>query len=136
MISLGVPLMRIGDVLIASVRTELDDEGAIAFAAEVTRRVSAERIRGLLLDVSGLEIIDSFTARQFVEITTMGRLLGARVVVAGMRPPVAITLVELGLSLPGIETALTVEQAMQMLSGRSGTDARRQPGSGSIDEGR
>lgn len=118
-----IPILRIGDCLIASVQSEFDDDTALAFADELAERITAERAKGLLLDISKLELVDSFIARLLVEITSIGRLLGARVVVAGMRPPVAITLVDLGLPLPGVETALTVEQAMAKLTDSADPDS-------------
>lgn len=131
-----IPILRFGDCLIASVQSELDDDTALAFADELARRISDERTRGLLLDISKLELVDSFIARLLVEITSMGRLLGARVVVAGMRPPVAITLVDLGLPLPGVDTALTVEHAMDMLAESPDADSQRPSDPGPGDEGR
>lgn len=116
--STGVPILRLGDVLVTGLLNEIDDKAALAFTDELTERISAERIRGVLIDVSRLEIIDSFVARTLMELTTMARLLGARVIVAGMRPPVAITLVELGIELVGVETALDAERGMTALGWR------------------
>ncbi|MFI5828513.1 STAS domain-containing protein [Streptomyces sp. NPDC051578] len=111
----GVPILRLGTVLVTGLLNELDDKAALVFAEELTARISADRAQGVLIDVSRLEIIDSFVARTLMELTTMARLLGARVIVAGMRPAVAITLVELGLGLTGVETALNTEHAMAAL---------------------
>ncbi|MBT2471823.1 STAS domain-containing protein [Streptomyces sp. ISL-66] len=111
----GVPILRLGDVLITGLLNELDDKAALAFADELTERIAADAARGVLIDISRLEIIDSFVARTLMELTTMARLLGARVIVAGMRPPVAITLAELGLKLTGVETALNAEAGMASL---------------------
>ncbi len=116
----GVPILRLGDVLVTGLLNEIDDKAALAFTDELTERISAEGIRGVLIDVSRLEIIDSYVARTLMELTTMARLLGARVIVAGMRPPVAITLVELGVELVGVETALDAERAMAALGWRQG----------------
>lgn len=113
--STGVPILRLGDVLVTGLLNELDDKSALAFTEELTARIGSDGARGVLIDVSRLEIIDSFVARALMELTTMARLLGARVIVAGMRPPVAITLVELGLQLTGVETALNAEQGMAAL---------------------
>ncbi|MFF5701346.1 STAS domain-containing protein [Streptomyces sp. NPDC012794] len=110
-----MPILRLGDVLVTGLLDELDDKSAVAFARELTERISADRARGVLIDISRLEIIDSFVARNLLEVTSMARLLGARVIVAGMRPPVAITLVELGIELTGVETALHAEQGMAAL---------------------
>ncbi|MBB0243761.1 STAS domain-containing protein [Streptomyces alkaliphilus] len=111
----GVPILRLGNVLVTGLLDELDDKTARAFTDELTERIATEGPAGVLIDISRLEIIDSFVARTLSELTTTARLLGARVVVAGMRPPVAITLVELGLALEGVETALTAERGMQAL---------------------
>ncbi len=107
-------------MLVTGLLNELDDKAAAAFTQELTDRISAECIRGVLIDISRLEIIDSFVARMLMELTTMARLLGARVIVAGMRPPVAITLVELGVELAGVETALDAERGMAALGWRHG----------------
>ncbi|KOG75587.1 MULTISPECIES: STAS domain-containing protein [Streptomyces] len=111
----GVPILRLGDVLVTGLLNELDDATVVAFTEELTTRITADRARGVLIDISRLEIIDSFVARTLMELTTMARLLGARVIVAGMRPPVAMTLAELGLSLTGVETALNAEHGMAAL---------------------
>lgn len=111
----GVPILRLGNVLVTGLLDELDDKAALAFTDELTQRITAEDASGVLIDISRLEIIDSFVARTLMELTTMARLLGARVIVAGMLPPVAITLVELGLHLNGVETALNAERGMALL---------------------
>ncbi|MFD3568029.1 STAS domain-containing protein [Streptomyces sp. NPDC058667] len=113
-----VPILRLGDVLVTGLLDELDDKSAVAFTEELTERIVADRARGVLVDVSRLEIVDSFVARTLMELATTARLLGSRVVVAGMRPAVAITLVELGLRLPGVETTLNAEQGMIALGWR------------------
>ncbi|PJE99382.1 anti-anti-sigma factor [Streptomyces carminius] len=112
---MDVPIVRLGDVLVTGLANELDDKTATVFAEELTERIAAERARGVLVDISRLEIVDSFVARTLTELSTMARLLGARVIVAGMQPPVAITLAELGLQLTGVETALNAEQGMTVL---------------------
>ncbi|MER7660868.1 MULTISPECIES: STAS domain-containing protein [unclassified Streptomyces] len=114
----GVPVLRLGDVLVTGLLNELDDKAAIDFTDELTERIVADRATGVLIDISRLEIIDSFVARTLMELTTTASLLGARVVVAGMRPAVAITLVELGLQLDGVETALNAEQGLAALGWR------------------
>ncbi|WP_030776534.1 STAS domain-containing protein [Streptomyces sp. NRRL S-920] len=111
----GVPILRLGDVLVTGLLNELDDKSVIAFTEELTERIVDDRAHGVLIDISRLELIDSFVARTLMELTTTARLLGARVVVAGMRPAVAITLVELGLQLSGVETTLNAEQGMRAL---------------------
>ncbi|MEU8682316.1 STAS domain-containing protein [Streptomyces sp. NPDC048611] len=117
-VSGGVPILRLGDVLVTGLLNELDDKTAVAFTEELTSRITSDGARGVLIDISRLEIVDSFVARTLMELTTTARLLGARVIVAGMRPPVAITLVELGLQLTGVETALNAEQGMAAMGWR------------------
>ncbi|WP_030562070.1 STAS domain-containing protein [Streptomyces aureocirculatus] len=113
--SAGVPILQLGDVLISGLLNELDDKSAMAFTEELTQTISSTGARGVLIDISRLELIDSFVARMLTHLTTTARLLGARVIVAGMRPPVAITLVELGIELSGVETALSAEQGLTAL---------------------
>ncbi len=119
----GLPILRLGDILISGLLSDLDDTTALEFTAELTTRISAEGIRGVILDISRLEIIDSFVARVLMELAATGRLLGARMIVAGMRPAVAITLSELGLQLTGVQTALNAEQAMELLGWRRPAEA-------------
>ncbi|WP_420715575.1 STAS domain-containing protein [Streptomyces sp. SBT349] len=119
-----MPILRLGDVLVTGLLDELDDQSAMAFLDELTERIAGEAANGVLIDISRLEIIDSFVARTLSELTTTARLLGARVIVAGMRPTVAITLVELGLKLHGVETALNAEQGMVALGWYRTTPSR------------
>lgn len=116
--SAGVPILQLGDVLVSGLLNELDDKSAMAFTGELTETISSTGARGVLIDISRLELIDSFVARMLMQLTTTARLLGARVIVAGMRPPVAITLVELGIELSGVETALNAEQGLTALGWR------------------
>ncbi|MFD7918052.1 STAS domain-containing protein [Streptomyces sp. NPDC059740] len=126
----GVPILRLGDVLVTGLLNELDDRTALAFTEELTERITTDRARGVLIDISRLELIDSFVARTLMELTTVARLLGARVIVAGMRPPVAITLVELGIHMTGVETALNAEQGLSAL----GWQRAAQPAEGASDD--
>ncbi|MBB5850733.1 STAS domain-containing protein [Amycolatopsis umgeniensis] len=119
----GLPILRLGDILISGLLSDLDDATALQFTGELTARISDEEIRGVILDISRLEIIDSFVARVLMELAATGRLLGARMIVAGMRPAVAITLSELGLGLTGVQTALNAEQAMELLGWRRPVEA-------------
>ncbi|MCI3934567.1 STAS domain-containing protein [Streptomyces sp. AN091965] len=120
----GVPILRLGDVLVSGLLNELDDKSALAFTEELTETIAASGARGVLIDISRLELVDSFVARMLMDLSTMARLLGARVIVAGMRPPVAITLVELGIELAGVETALSAEQGLTALGWRKGAPPR------------
>ncbi|KZB85387.1 STAS domain-containing protein [Amycolatopsis regifaucium] len=119
----GLPILRLGDILISGLLSDLDDTTALRFTDELTTRISDEGIRGVILDISRLEIIDSFVARVLMELAATGRVLGARMIVAGMRPAVAITLSGLGLRLTGVQTALNAEQAMELLGWRPPTEA-------------
>ncbi|OXM46388.1 STAS domain-containing protein [Amycolatopsis alba] len=119
----GLPILRLGDILISGLLSDLDDTTALQFTDELTTRISDEGIRGVILDISRLEIIDSFVARVLMELAATGRLLGARMIVAGMRPAVAITLSDLGLRLTGVQTALNAEQAMELLGWRRPAEA-------------
>src|ERR1700712_1575056 len=104
-----------GQCLLVTVQVDMTDRVATALQDDLTERVSKTGARGVLIDISGLEIVDSFIGRMLSNIAAMSRILDAETVVTGMQPAVAITLVELGLSLPGIRTALTVDRGMQML---------------------
>lgn len=110
-----VPILRLGDTLVTGLLSELDDTSAMALAEELTARIAEDGARGVLIDISRVQVIDSFVARALMELSTMAQLLGARVIVAGMSPPVAVTLVELGIDLSGVETALDAERGMAAL---------------------
>ena len=119
----GLPILRLGDILLSGLPSDLDDKTALAFTDELTTRIANEGIRGVVIDISRLEIIDSFVARVLMEPAGTGRLLGTRMIVAGMRPAVALTLTELGLQLTGVRTALNAEQAMELLGWRRPAEA-------------
>jgi rsbT antagonist protein RsbS len=122
-VNTGLPILRLGDVLLTGLLSDLDDKTALAFTGELTTRIADEGIRGVIIDISRLEVIDSFVARVLMELAGTGRLLGARMIVAGMRPAVALTLTELGLQLTGVRTALNAEQAMELLGWRRPAEA-------------
>ncbi|UFR00538.1 STAS domain-containing protein [Streptomyces sp. Go40/10] len=111
-----VPVLALGDVLLVSLQGELHDGMAEQLQHDITSRVATSGVTGVVIDISGVEIVDSFLGRVLAEIASTARLLAARTVLAGMRPAVAITLVELGLTLPGLVTALDVDRAMELLS--------------------
>lgn len=110
-----IPILKMGDFLLVSIQVDMDDRLAISLQNHLTDRVVKHHARGVLLDISALEMVDSFVGRLLGSIATMTRVLGAETVVVGMRPAVAITLVELGLSLGKLRTALNVEIGMELL---------------------
>lgn len=113
-------LVGLGDVLLVTIQGELSDRDALTLQEDLTGRVAEISARGVLIDISGLEVVDSFLARTLHDIAGACALLAARTVVVGMRPEVAITLVELGLTLPGLQTALTVSRGLSMLGADPG----------------
>lgn len=113
-----VPVLALGDVLLVSLQGELHDGLAEQLQQDLSHRIATTRVTGVVIDISGVDIVDSFLGRVLAEIASTARLLAARTVLAGMRPAVAITLVELGLALPGLTTALDVDRAMEALSQR------------------
>ncbi|MFG2025555.1 STAS domain-containing protein [Streptomyces sp. NPDC048825] len=110
-----VPVLRIGDVLLVTLQGDLHDSTAEQLQQDVSEAASDSRVNGVVLDLSGVEIVDSFLGRVLSDIAAKTRLLAAETVVAGMRPAVAITLVELGLTLPGLRTALSTDEALRLL---------------------
>jgi rsbT antagonist protein RsbS len=125
-----IPILRIGRCLLVTIQVDMHDRLAMALQDDLTQKIITARARGVLIDISALEIVDSFIGRVLNNIAAMARVLDAQTVVVGMRPAVAITLVELGLSLSGVRTALNVDRGMALINeliGRTGTeaDARR-----------
>ncbi|MDQ0379462.1 STAS domain-containing protein [Amycolatopsis thermophila] len=112
----GVPIVNLNGVLLVTIQEELLDQSVSEFESELTEKVVETRARGVLIDVSVLDVIDSFLARTLHDIAAITSLMAARTVVVGMRPAVAITLVELGLTLPGLLTALSVEEGLSLLA--------------------
>ena len=110
-----IPILRMGDCLLVTIQVDMHDRLALALQDDLTARIGETGARGVLIDISSLEIVDSFIGRMLATIAAMSRVLDAETVVVGMRPAVAITLVELGLSLRGVRTALDVERGMALL---------------------
>ena len=125
-----IPILRMGDVLLVTIQVDMHDRLARTLQDDLTDTIDRTGAKGVLIDISALELVDSYIGRMIANISAMARILDAQTVVVGMRPAVAITLVELGLSLSGVDTALTVERGMQRLRARLGrteaTDGRSQ----------
>lgn len=110
-----IPILKLGRALLVTVQADLHDQLAMALEEDLSAKIVATGARGVLIDISGLDIVDSFIGRMLDNIAAVSRLLDADTVVVGMRPAVAITLVELGLSLTGVKTALNVERGMLLI---------------------
>src|SRR5579862_6316491 len=110
-----IPILRMGEFLLVTIQVDMHDQLAVQLQDDLTQAIARSRARGVLIDISALAMVDSFIGRMIANIAGMARILDAHTVLVGMQPAVAITLVELGLSLPGVATALNVERGMQAL---------------------
>jgi rsbT antagonist protein RsbS len=110
-----IPILKMQEFLLVTIQVDMHDNLALRLQDDLTERIVKTRARGVLIDISGLDIVDSFIGRMLGNIAAMSRVLDAATVVVGMQPAVAITLVELGLQLQGIHTALNIEQGMDFL---------------------
>lgn len=110
-----IPILKMGPFLLVTIQVDMHDRLAMTLQDDLTSRIVRDHARGVLIDISALDIVDSFMGRMLGNIAAMSRVLDAETVVVGMQPSVAITLVELGLSLPGIRTALNVERGIELL---------------------
>jgi rsbT antagonist protein RsbS len=110
-----IPILKMGDLLLVTIQVDMHDRLAMTLQDDLTGMISRSGTRGVLIDISSLDMVDSFIGRMLANIAAMARVLDADTVVVGMQPSVAITLVELGLSLPGVRTALNVEKGMALL---------------------
>ncbi|WP_342167285.1 STAS domain-containing protein [Methylobacterium sp. SD21] len=113
-----IPILKLGGALIVTIQVDMHDRLALALEEDLSAMIVRTGARGVLIEISALEIVDSFIGRMLVSIAAVSRVLDAETVVAGMRPAVAITLVELGLELTGIRTALNVERGMALIRSR------------------
>ncbi|MBT2381592.1 STAS domain-containing protein [Streptomyces sp. ISL-111] len=119
-----VPVLRIGDVLLVSIQVDLEDQTVLNLQEDLAEQIVSRSARGVVIDITAVGIVDSFVGRMLATIASISRLLDAETVVVGMRPAVAITLVELGLSLGGVRTALDLEKGLALLR-RSAAGADR-----------
>jgi rsbT antagonist protein RsbS len=110
-----IPILRIGDFLLATIQVDMHDQLALQLQDDLTSSIQRHAAKGVLIDISALEMVDSFIGRMISDISNMGSILGARTVLVGMQPAVAITLVELGLALPNVSTALNVDRGLAKL---------------------
>ena len=117
-----IPILKMGPFLLVTIQVDMHDQLAMQLQDDLTARIVAVKARGVLIDISSLEIVDSFIGRMISNIAGMARVLDAETVVVGMQPAVAITMVELGLRLKGVLTALNVERGMALLETRRQTD--------------
>lgn len=111
-----IPILRMGKLLLVTVQVDMHDELAVRLLDDLTTQIRKTGARGVLIDISGLDMVDSFIGRMIADVAATSRILDARTVVVGIQPAVAITLVELGMALPGVRTALDVEMGMELLN--------------------
>ena len=123
-----IPILKMGRYLLITIQVDMHDKLAMSLQDDLMEQIRKTGAQGVLIDISALDIVDSFIGRMLANIAAMARILDADTVVTGMRPAVAITLVELGLSLPGVRTALNVERGMELL--QRGREDREGPGGG------
>ena len=110
-----IPILQMGQILLVTIQVDMQDQMALALQDDLANKISTSGAKGVLIDISALEIVDSFVGRMLAGISGISRILDATTVVVGMQPAVAITLVELGMSLEGVRTALNVERGMELL---------------------
>lgn len=115
-----IPILQMGDLLLVTIQVDMHDQLALTLQDDLTEKIRSTSARGVLIDISALDIVDSFIGRMIATISSLARIMDATTVVVGMQPAVAITLVELGLTLPGVSTALNVDRGMNLLRQRVG----------------
>ncbi len=121
--SLRIPILKIGDVLIASIQTALHDASAVQFKDDLLQNIHDTKARGVIIDLTAIDVVDSFIGRMIADIASMAGLMGTHVVLTGLQPAVAITLVELGLELPNVLTALNLEKGLVVMQNQTTSDA-------------
>jgi len=117
-----IPILKLGKFLLVTIQVDMHDRLALALQDDLMAQITTHRARGVLIDISALDIVDSFIGRMLANIAGTARILDAATVVVGMQPSVAITLVELGLSLPGVQTALNIDRGMELLRAAGETE--------------
>src|SRR6188768_2532078 len=125
-----IPILRMGEFLLVTIQIDMHDQLALKLQDDLSNAIQKNASRGVLIDISSLEMVDSFIGRMVADISGMGKILGAETILVGMQPAVAITLVELGLSLPGVATALNVERGMALLRHKIEMDGADDRGKG------
>ncbi len=110
-----IPVLRHKDILLTSIQVDLTDQDALEFQRDVLSRASETEAKGVVIDISALDVVDSFLARVLNDTANMARLLGTHVAICGMQPPVALTLIEMGRELVGVETVLNLDQGMEKI---------------------
>ena len=123
-----IPILKMGQFLLVTIQVDMHDQLAMALQEDLTEKISRTGAHGVLIDISAVEVVDSFIGRMIANIAAMARVLDAQTVLVGMQPAVAITLVELGLTLPGVRTALDVERGMALLRNEVRLSYRVEPG--------
>jgi rsbT antagonist protein RsbS len=113
-----IPILKMGDFLLVTIQVDMHDQLALTLQDDLSERISKTSARGVLIDISALDMVDSFIGRMIGTISGLSKIMDAETVLVGMQPAVAITLVELGLTLPGVSTALSVERGMRLLQER------------------
>lgn len=123
-----IPILKMGPYLLVTIQVDMHDRVAMTLQDELTEQIVKQRARGVLLDISSVDVVDSFIGRMIGNIAAMSKVLDADTVVVGMRPAVAITLVELGMALPGVRTALNVDAGMALLKSAGKMTTNGRPG--------
>ena len=117
-----IPIFQIGDCLLLTIQVDLEDRMIMTLKDDLAERIAKTHVKGVLIDISALDVVDSFIGRMLANISAIARILDAATVIVGMRPAVAITLVELGMSLQGVRTALDVDRGMELIRRGAGPD--------------